>query len=122
MLGNESTSQLKETFTGFKAQAKNWYITVGGVLFLMFVATTLFKVIKDSLNQLWNIKIDNKRAIKRNFEKRGVSMMIIVLAGLLCITGMVAEGVQALFGDYINEISPGTGSTLNIIINKIYCI
>ncbi len=119
VLGKESTDQLIETFSGFKAQAKNWYITVGGVLFLMFVATTLFKVIKDSLNQLWNIKIDNKRAIRRNFQKRGVSMIIIVLAGLLFITGMVAEGLQALFGDYINEISPGTGSTINMIINKL---
>jgi membrane protein len=122
ILGTESTEQIKDTFSGFKAQAKNWYITLGGIIFLMFVATTLFRVIKDSLNELWNIKIERKGQLSRNFEKRGVSMIIIILSGLLFITGMVAEGFQVIFGNYVNELSPGTGSTLNIIINKIISV
>jgi membrane protein len=122
VLGKDSTEQIKATFSGFKAQAKNWYITVGGVIFLMFVATTLFKIIKDSLNQLWNVKIDPRKAFKQNFEKRVVSMIIIVLAGLLFITGMVAEGVQVILGNYLNEISPGTGSLVGVALNKLMSV
>ena len=122
VLGQESTDQLRQTFRGFKAQASNWYITVGGLIFLMFVATTLFKVIKDSLNQLWNIKLDGGRGIKLKLEQRMVSMVIIILAGLLFITGMVGEGVQALFGRYLDDLSPGTGSTVNNIINLLISI
>lgn len=122
ILGKESTDQIRQTFMGFKSQAKNWYITIGGVLFFMFVATTLFKVIKDSLNQLWNIKIDSKRAFRLKLEKRFVSMIIIVLAGLLFITGMIVEGMQALLGQYLNGISAGTGSTVIIILNKVISI
>src|SRR5687768_4822212 len=56
MLGKESVSQLRETLQGFRKLAHNPYITIAGFLFLIFVATTLFKIIKDSLNQLWNIR------------------------------------------------------------------
>lgn len=122
VLGQESTDQLRQTFRGFKAQASNWYITVGGLIFLMFVATTLFKVIKDSLNQLWNIKLDSGRGIKLKLQQRMVSMIIIILAGLLFITGMVGEGVQALLGKYLNDISPGTGSTVNQILNYLISV
>jgi membrane protein len=122
VLGRESTEQLRQTFRGFKAQASNWYITVGGIIFLMFVATTLFKVIKDSLNQLWNIKLDSGRGIKLKLEQRMVSMIIIILAGLLFITGMVGEGVQALLGRYLDDLSPGTGSTVNNILNLLISI
>ena len=122
VLGRESTNQIKQTFRGFKAQASNWYITVGGVLFLMFVATTLFKVIKDSLNQLWNIKLDSGRGIKLKLQQRMISMIIIILAGVLFITGMVGEGVQALLGKYLNEISPGTGSTVNQVLNYLISV
>ena len=122
VLGKDSTDQIKVTFSGFKAQAKNWYITVGGVVFLLFVATTLFKIIKDSLNQLWSIKIDQRKRLKQTLEKRAVSMIIIVLAGLLFITGMVAEGVQVLLGNYLNELSPGTGSVVGIALNKLMSV
>ena len=117
ILGKESTSQIRQTFQGFKAQAKNWYITVGGAVFLMFVATTLFKVIKDSLNQLWNIKIDSKRGFKVKMQNRVVSMIIIVLAGLLFLGSMITEGVQALLGEYINGLFEGSGYVVKVILN-----
>jgi membrane protein len=122
ILGEESSEQIRQTFLGFKAQAKNWFITVGGVVFFMFVATTLFKVIKDSLNQLWNIKVDSRSGLRNKLQQRVVSMIIILLAGLLFIGGMVGEGVQALLGKYLNDISPLAGSTVNNVLSKLISI
>src|SRR3954447_6470154 len=56
ILGRQSAAQVRETFLGFTSLAKNWFVVAGGFVFLMFVATTLFKVIKDSINRLWNVK------------------------------------------------------------------
>src|SRR4051794_2395308 len=63
-LGKQSALQVKEIFSGFTALAKDWLVTVIGFVFLMFVATTLFKVIKDSLNQLWNVKAKTAKPLK----------------------------------------------------------
>ena len=56
VLGHQSAAQIRVTFLGFTSLAKNWFLVAGGFIFLIFVATTLFKVIQDSINQLWNLK------------------------------------------------------------------
>src|SRR5215210_2819666 len=53
LLGKQSAIQVRSTFFGFTSLVKNWFFAICGFIFLMFVATTLFKVIKDSINQLW---------------------------------------------------------------------
>lgn len=65
IVGKQGAAQVKVTFAGFTSLADNWFITAGGFIFLMFVATTLFKVIKDSLNQVWDVKIETKKPLKR---------------------------------------------------------
>src|ERR687883_311470 len=63
MIGPESVQQVMDTLMAFRRLAQNWFITIGGFLFLLFVATTLFKVIKSSLNQVWKIKVVKKQNI-----------------------------------------------------------
>ena len=52
IVGKQGAQQVKVTFAGFTAMSGNWIITVTGFIFLIFVATTLFKVVKDTINQL----------------------------------------------------------------------
>src|SRR5215213_7388204 len=63
LVGNETVRQLAEVLRAFRKLAQNWYIALAGFIFLIFVATTLFSVIKRSLNQLWKIKPDHEKGI-----------------------------------------------------------
>ena len=56
ILGHPGVRQIRDTLQGFQRLATNTYIAIGGFIFLLFVVTTLFKVIKDSINQLWEIQ------------------------------------------------------------------
>src|ERR1700738_2483188 len=78
-LGNASVRQIRGTLQGFQRLARNGYITIGGFLFLVFVATTLFKVIKDSLNQLWNIRLNGEEKWIERLLPRIRSMIMILL-------------------------------------------
>jgi membrane protein len=118
VLGKESGAQIRRTFMGFKSLAQNWFITIGGFIFLMFVATTLFKVIKDSINQLWNIKVDPTPSIRLNVKTRVTSLIVIILAGILFLGGMLAEGYQAILSKYLSQIFPTAGSFVNEAFNK----
>lgn len=122
ILGKENTDQIKATFIGFKSLARNPSITIGGTLFLIFVATTLFKVIKDSLNQLWKVRVDPKRAFLIKIEKRLVSMVVILFAGILFSAGTLAEGLQVLLGRYLDGFYAGTGSLIQVVLNKIISV
>jgi membrane protein len=119
ILGTPGVNQIKETLIGFRKLANNWFITIGGFIFLMFVATTLFKVIRDSLNQLWSIRVHPDSGVRFSIVGRLRSMAVIMLAGLLFLASLVVEGVQALLLDYINEIWKGSATVLYAILNQL---
>ncbi len=122
ILGTESSDQVRRTFIGFKSLAKNRYYTVFGFIFLLFVATTLFKVVKDSLNQLWSIKLSTNKAFKVKLEKRAVSILVILLAGILFIAATLTEGLEALLGEYFEELFPGSGSFANDVFKQVVSV
>lgn len=117
ILGKPGAMQIEETFKGFTSLAKNQWIAVCGFVFLLFVATTLFKVIKDSLNQLWNVRIaDNKPVIQ--LRGRLISLGIILIAGFLFVAALLAEGLEAFLHRYTGSWHSLTGSFINTIINQ----
>lgn len=122
VLGKQSAAQVRVTFLGFTSLATNWFLVAAGFIFLIFVATTLFKVIKDSINQLWNIKGIKERPFSFKLEKRAVSLIIILLAGILFIGGMVVEGLKAILLHNTKEIPENTANFLSILFNNILSV
>ena len=88
MIGNRSAQQIQQTLQNINQLASNWYVTLFGFLFLLFVATTLFLVIEDSLNQIWKIRIKHEVSFMFKMKRRFRSLVIIGLAGLLFIVGL----------------------------------
>jgi membrane protein len=119
IIGAESVNQIRGTLRGFRQLATTWYIAIGGFVFLTFVATTLFKVIRDSLNQLWNIKVYPHRGVQFSLLGRFKSIVVIMLAGLLFLLSLLVEGVQALLISYISEVWAASASFLYIILNQV---
>jgi membrane protein len=123
ILGSQSAGQIRQTFLGFKSLATNWLIAAGGFVFLMFVATTLFKVIKDSINQLWEVKpTGGKKKFKLQIESRIISLTIILFAGFLFIGGMLAEGLEAFLHQYTGTFHSDTADFLNVVFNQLLSI
>lgn len=122
ILGRQSAAQVNATFLGFTSLAKNWFLVAGGFIFLMFVATTLFKVIKDSINQLWNVKASYEQPFKSKMAKRAVSLIVILLAGILFIAGMLIEGLETFLGQYTGPIPSDTADVLSVLVNNVVSI
>lgn len=122
IVGRESVQQIVDTLIAFRQMAQNWAITIGGFLFLMFVATTLFKIIKGSINQLWKMKVVERRGFWKGLRSRGKSILVILFAGVLFIIGVIAEGAQAYMGQYISELSPALGRYFNSLLSYLLSI
>lgn len=118
VLGRQSASQIKLTFWGFTSLAKNWWMAAGGFIFLIFVSTTLFKVIRDSINQLWNVKIIPEKRFRIKAEKRAVSLVVILLAGILFIGTMLADGLENFIFKYTNDFPEQSGTIINSVIRQ----
>lgn len=122
IIGQESSTQLVNTMTAFGELARNAWITVFGFIFLLFVATTLFKVIKNSINQLWKVRIMKKQSVGKVLRARLTGLLMIFFAGILFMIGILAEGIQVLLGKYIRHFFPEVSNYYNSTLNHIISI
>jgi membrane protein len=122
LLGNTSAEQLKQVLDNFNSLSQNLYALVFGFLFLLFVATTLFAVIKNSLDQIWKIRVKNHPGLWFYLKLRGRSLLVILLAGVLFIAGVFVESLQAILGGYFNYLGPKAGNFLNGFVNEMLFI
>lgn len=123
MFGQETSEAILETLRAFRSIAQNWIIAIAGFIFLLFVATTLFKIIKGSLNELWKIRPLHKSNFGEIMVSRLKAVLVIVFAGVLFIIDLVAEAARTFLGKYIDQYLPALGiyynGTLNYVISVI---
>ncbi|AZI25920.1 MAG: YihY/virulence factor BrkB family protein [Pedobacter agri] len=119
ILDEDSIQQIRSTLRNIRGIDQAWYITLFSFVFFLFVATTLFNVIKNSLEQIWNIGQKDKKGFLNTMKSRAISVIIILLAGILFFIGLLADSIQAIIGAYLNTNSPSFGLILTSILNQI---
>jgi membrane protein len=92
VVGKNTAGELHKTLFNVRHLFRNWYEAFAGFLFLIFVATTLLNVIKDSLNQLWNIRPVPHLGIRTSLLNRLKAFGVILIAGVLFLVVLLAEG------------------------------
>lgn len=122
IIGAGTVQDLRKTLRNVRHLATSWYIATAGFLFLIFVATTLFKVIKDSLNQLWDIRIIDKPGVLFALKLRVRSFVVILLAGFLFTVVMLAEASMAVLKEYLQEVWRRGHGVLDVILNQAISI
>jgi membrane protein len=118
-LGDAGAEQIRITTRGFRSLITNWYIAVILVVFLIFVATTLFLVIKNTLNDIWHVKVKDKPGIVFGLKNRARSFAAILLAGILFLASIMIDSFEVFAGKYIDRIWPNGGHYFSGAINEI---
>jgi len=121
-LGIEAAMQIAGVLQAFRRMAANWWITIGGFIFLLFVATTLFRVIKNSINQVWKIRSAGKASAGKTLLSRLRAVIIIVFAGVLFVIGLLSESAQVFIGKYLFQLSPLLSTYFNTILSSVFSI
>ena len=103
-LGKEGAEQVRQVVRSIHGFSDSWYVLVFGFLFLVFVATTLFGEIKNSLNQLWKISVKEHPGLLFALSTRAKSFAVILLAGILFFADIFLESLEAIAGNYVDTI------------------
>jgi len=119
VLGKDGASQVEQVLQSIRGFSNNWYVLVIGFIFLFFVATTLFIVIKDSLNQLWEIKVKEKPGLLFMLSIRLRSFAVILFVGILFLADVFFQGIEIVAGDFINTIWQDSGKYLKSFIREV---
>ncbi len=104
VFGANAMEEIRSMLRNVRQLVQSWYVALGLFIFLLFVATTLFKVIKDSLNQLWDIRL-KKSGFKLQLTQRARSFIAILFAGLLFLAVLVVESIVSLLPERIGFLA-----------------
>lgn len=122
VVGKEGSINVYKILNQFQHLARNWFAAIAGFIFLLFVATTLFNVVRKSVNELWCIKVKRNPGILFHLKLRIKSLFVIIFAGLLLLVQLAASALELLLRNYIDEIWNGYNSLLYKIISQLIFI
>jgi membrane protein len=106
VFGYRSAHQIENISDNLQDIPAHPLFNIFGFIFLVLSATTLFGVIKSSLNQLWNIKKKAKGSRNRFLKDRAVGLAIIVSTGLLWIVSLLTDVILSKLKAQLIPLSP----------------
>ena len=118
-LGEQGAQQVREVILSIRDFSKHSYVIVPGFVFLLFVATTLFGVIKSSFEQLWNMKESKRRGFLISLGNRLKSFAVILFVGILFIAELMLRSLEALSGEYIEKLFGGGSIYFRIVFSEV---
>ncbi len=119
VIGNEGSMQILSVIRVIRDYRFNTLATLLITLFMLFVATTLFMVVKNSVNQLWRIRLAPGRKFRSILKSRLKAIGLILFTGVLFLAVMVIDLMQAYMGKYLYRISPILGDYVYGAVNHI---
>ncbi len=122
VVGEKSVDEVVAILRGFRGLASNPTLAIAGIFFLTFVATTLFKVIQSSLNQVWRIQKSGDKRFRMAMVSRLKSALIIIFMGLLFVGSLAAESLKLFFGNYLDNMFPVAGFYLNGTLSSLISV
>ncbi len=118
-LGKEGADQVRQVLRSIRGFSDNWYVIIVGFIFLVFVATTLFGEIKNSLDQIWKISVKERPGLLFELSVRAKSFAVILLAGILFFGDLMLESFEVIAGNYLDELWNWGSMSSKIIIEQI---
>ena len=102
-LGTAGAEQVRGVIRSIRGFSSSWYVVLFGGLFLVFVATTLFTVIKNSFNQIWGIERDKQRRFRDDLFGRLKSFAVILFVGLLFLGNLLFKSLETESSEFIES-------------------
>lgn len=99
LVGRPSARQLKDIAEQLQQPRSSQLATILSLLVLLMASTTLFAIIKNSLNQLWNVKPVAKGHWRFFFLDKLVAFGIIIFAGFLFSASLILHRTFAILSD-----------------------
>lgn len=122
IIGAHSSQEIENIVRNFMAMEGNGWITAGGSVFLLFVATTLLGIIRKAIHQLWHIRRKSRVRIKYGVKERLVGLGMLLFMGILFLVSLLLDASVAVFRDYLDQIVPQLNAWVVRGINILFSI
>jgi membrane protein len=120
-IGYETAAAIEEIVNNFMEFETTWTLTLVGIVFFVFVSTTLLDVVKQNIHKLWRIRKKGVR-MRHTFRERLILLSIIVISGMLFVISVFIDSSLAISLDYLQTVVPGIGIIVIKLLNLIFSI
>ena len=121
-LGEQGAQQVREVVRSIRGFSQNNYVIIPGFVFLLFVATTLFNVIKNSIAQIWEIEGREKETVVAGLRSRLKSFGVILLVGILFFAELLLRSIETVGGAYVEQVFGGGSVSFKIIFSQVTAV
>lgn len=91
LFGWQSARQLQDISQRLQQPRSSGWLTALSIVILLLASTTLFAIIKNSLNQLWRVKHAAHRRWWASAADRAIAFGIILFSGLLVLASLLVQ-------------------------------
>jgi len=119
VLGKESAQQLQTVIQNVNKSGSGGVASAVGIGTLIFGATTFFVTLQDSLNSIWNIKVNPKNSFLQVLRDRFLSFGLILSVALLLLVSLVISTALSFFSGYLERILSDIAVVLFYILNIV---
>lgn len=120
LLGATAADLVEQILQNVTNVERSRLVTWLGFGFLLFIATTLFVVIQNSLNQLWSIRPRRTtKQLHKLLKERARSLGALLATALLSVLAFASDTGLALFADYIHDFDPTFGYFAVQVLNQL---
>ncbi|CCH53366.1 hypothetical protein BN8_02458 [Fibrisoma limi BUZ 3] len=95
VFGRPSARQLRDISRSLQQSRSSGLSTLVSVFVLLLASTTMFMIIKNSINQLWNVRATPQRRVWNALADRLIALGVIVLTGFLFTASLALQRVLA---------------------------
>lgn len=122
LVGENSATEIAHILRNMYQLSEIWYITLLIFLFLIFVSTTLFIIIRNTINQLWSIRVKDHLGFYFHAKQRAKSLGIISVGGFLMFFVFILEAIRIFLEKRFGYVPSLTGFLNELIFFVITSI
>lgn len=119
LFGEGGAGQIQMVLENILAVQRNVIFTVVGGVFLVFVSTTLFVVVQNSLNQLWGVRTKQNRRFWLKLQNRLTALTLILFTGILFLVSLFIEHLLTHLGENLSLLLPSLEVLVLRVVNTL---
>ena len=117
LIGQNTASEIQKMIEDSPGKENSTVSTVIGIGTLLFGATAVFHALQKSLNRLWEVKADPKKAgIKKVIKDRATSFGIVLTIGFLLLISLMLTSALSILSEWIRQQLP------DFLLYLFYCL
>ncbi len=105
-LGEQGMKYIRSIVENFQDTQKSIFGVIVGFIIFIFISTTFFSILQNSLNFVWRIRAKPRHNILKALYDRVISFGLILSLGFVMLISFIVDAAMSLFKDFMYESFP----------------